>query len=291
MPIIRVKPRNYSIIANTALKDTSLSARAKGVYAYIMSLPDDWVLRKRELPRHFKEGNKAIWTAFKELEDAGYVVKTVVRDEENKKLNGWNWMVFSEPQVSPGEPGSDCSRPDCSIPDHSESGSYQLLNNKVLNTKQKVPELEGSRSGVSFSEDRSGSRKKNQVGLTELYELMLEWFIPYREDSCGQTLQYPDEAHATMDATSFMKGCTNGITKKELKMLEALIVMLCRIPRDVWPRLDEIREQVYNGSTLRKHYADLVLCYLSASQGTGIPQTALGGWKDIMGEYSNVKLN
>ncbi|TKI88055.1 DNA-binding protein, partial [Bacillus wiedmannii] len=44
MGIFRVKKdNNYSVINNTGLKDKRLSWKAKGILAYILTLPDDWV--------------------------------------------------------------------------------------------------------------------------------------------------------------------------------------------------------------------------------------------------------
>ncbi|MGR5875594.1 hypothetical protein ACT7DH_27750 [Bacillus pacificus] len=43
MGIFRVKKDvNYSVIHNTPLRDEKLSWRAKGLLAYMLSLPDDW---------------------------------------------------------------------------------------------------------------------------------------------------------------------------------------------------------------------------------------------------------
>lgn len=83
MIIRREKNTNYSVISNECFKDISISARAKGIYAYVMTLPDDWKISKKELYKHFSEGEKALDTAFNELKDKGYVeVKT------EKKANG-----------------------------------------------------------------------------------------------------------------------------------------------------------------------------------------------------------
>ncbi len=49
MIIRREKNKNYSIISNECLKNPKISTRAKGMYAYIMTLPDDWVIQKGEL--------------------------------------------------------------------------------------------------------------------------------------------------------------------------------------------------------------------------------------------------
>ena len=53
MAIKRVKKEmNYTIINNTGLKDKSLSLKAKGLLAYMLSLPDDWIFYETELIKH-----------------------------------------------------------------------------------------------------------------------------------------------------------------------------------------------------------------------------------------------
>jgi len=43
MAIVRAKRKtNFTIIGNTGLKDKRLSLKAKGLLAYMLSLPDDW---------------------------------------------------------------------------------------------------------------------------------------------------------------------------------------------------------------------------------------------------------
>ena len=41
------KDKNYTTINNTGLKDKRLSWKAKGILAYILTLPDDWVFIER----------------------------------------------------------------------------------------------------------------------------------------------------------------------------------------------------------------------------------------------------
>ena len=50
---IKNKTENYTIVSNEIFRRSDVSARAKGVYAYIMTLPDDWKLYKSELYKHF----------------------------------------------------------------------------------------------------------------------------------------------------------------------------------------------------------------------------------------------
>jgi hypothetical protein len=84
--IIRVKEhtKHFTIILNEVLQTDEMSARAKGLYAYLISLPDDWKIYKTELTRHFTEGRDALDSAFKELERAGYIEKAQRRNTEGQ---------------------------------------------------------------------------------------------------------------------------------------------------------------------------------------------------------------
>jgi hypothetical protein len=77
---VRDKTGNFSIILNECFQRADLSARAKGVFGYIMTLPDSWKIRKVELYSHFTEGRDALDAAFKELEAAGYIESKEVRE-------------------------------------------------------------------------------------------------------------------------------------------------------------------------------------------------------------------
>ena len=68
MGIFRVKKdTNYSVIHNTPLRDENLSWRAKGLLAYMLSLPDDWTFHATELSQHAKDSEKTTTSTLKEL--------------------------------------------------------------------------------------------------------------------------------------------------------------------------------------------------------------------------------
>ena len=66
------------------LKDTNLSWKAKGLLAYLLSLPDDWQIYESEIVKHAKDGIDSTRTAIKELIDAGYIERQRVRDEKGR---------------------------------------------------------------------------------------------------------------------------------------------------------------------------------------------------------------
>jgi len=91
--IRRVKTAAFTTINNTVLRDSGLSLKAKGVMVTVMGLPDDWDFSVAGLISIVKEGRTAIYSAIKELKNAGYV--RVDRIYENGKIVAWEY-VFSE---------------------------------------------------------------------------------------------------------------------------------------------------------------------------------------------------
>lgn len=95
--INRIRKENNFLLVDTGyVRNPNLSAKAKGVLTYILSLPDDWVLYKSELPRHFTDGKDSIRAALKELEAKGYLTQEETRDEKGRILHH-NITVYEVP--------------------------------------------------------------------------------------------------------------------------------------------------------------------------------------------------
>lgn len=90
---------NFSQISNHALLDTSLSAKAYKLYAYMcyrIGLSDSWQFNTYEILKHFKEGDKAMRVAFKELIDAGFLERKRVRNEKGI-FERTDYTIYAEP--------------------------------------------------------------------------------------------------------------------------------------------------------------------------------------------------
>lgn len=75
MSIIRTKHKkhNFSIIDNSGLRDDSLSWKATGMLAFLMTKPDDWLISVENLSRSKRDGKDSTVAALEELKAAGYV--------------------------------------------------------------------------------------------------------------------------------------------------------------------------------------------------------------------------
>lgn len=94
--IIRVeKNANYVVMNRTALNDKRLSWKAKGIMAYMLSMPDDWKFYMEELMKHSTDGERSFRSGFKELTDMGYVKRQPIR--EGQRIVSWETIVYEVP--------------------------------------------------------------------------------------------------------------------------------------------------------------------------------------------------
>ena len=66
--IVVKKKTDYTVISNVFLRDEKLSLKSKGLLAYVLSLPNDWVLYVSELANHHKDGTSAIIVHLRNLQ-------------------------------------------------------------------------------------------------------------------------------------------------------------------------------------------------------------------------------
>ncbi|WP_397537850.1 DnaD domain-containing protein [Rummeliibacillus pycnus] len=97
MGIMRVaKNNNYTVMNRTALNDTRLSWKAKGIIAYMLSMPDDWVFYFDELVKHSTDGKASFRAGFNELKTCGYVERRPIR--QGQRIKEWETIVHEIPQ-------------------------------------------------------------------------------------------------------------------------------------------------------------------------------------------------
>lgn len=98
MSIIHIKKREhpYVQIDKRCLADTRLSWRARGILAYLLSKPNDWLVSVKDLENKGVEGRDAVQNALKELQRCGYANLETAQDEFGRLL-GKRWVVTEEP--------------------------------------------------------------------------------------------------------------------------------------------------------------------------------------------------
>jgi hypothetical protein len=105
MPIIRVeKSRDnpYAQIHRDTLQDTSLSWKARGLLAYLLSKPDDWKIQKSHLKEEAPDGKCSLNSGLDELKEAGYIEQEQKRNDHGQ-IEGYVYTIYEIPNSEIGE--------------------------------------------------------------------------------------------------------------------------------------------------------------------------------------------
>ena len=94
------KTKNYTVMSNYHLQDRNISFKAKGLLSYMLSLPDNWNYSVNGLSCVSMEGNKAIKSILKELENNNYLVRARKQGLRGKFYYEYN--IYEVPYTQKG---------------------------------------------------------------------------------------------------------------------------------------------------------------------------------------------
>lgn len=98
MAILRNRSQSgFTVITNNIFHDQNLSNKAIGMLCKMLSLPDNWNFSEKGLQAIMhKDGQASIRSGLKELQEAGYLRRYRVHDE-NGRFVGWEWEITNNP--------------------------------------------------------------------------------------------------------------------------------------------------------------------------------------------------
>ncbi|HHT20805.1 MAG TPA: hypothetical protein GXZ74_05160 [Tissierellia bacterium] len=98
MSKIRIEKRsNFTVIGNEVIFDKRLGNGAKGIFLVMMALPPTWDYTIKGLLKFTKDGYTALSSDLKELENAGYLVRSRARNEKGH-LGKTEYILYETPQ-------------------------------------------------------------------------------------------------------------------------------------------------------------------------------------------------
>lgn len=98
MAVFRVeRNKGYTVMSNHHLRNKELTLKAKGLLSQMLSLPEDWDYTLAGLSLINREKIDAIREAVRELERAGYILRSRERDEKGC-LRGTDYVIYEQPQ-------------------------------------------------------------------------------------------------------------------------------------------------------------------------------------------------
>ncbi|MFF5994818.1 DnaD domain protein [Lysinibacillus sp. KU-BSD001] len=128
------KTENFVVLDKGFLNNPQISWQAKGLLAYMLSLPNDWTFNIADLTTRSKNGRDATKAIVKELQEAGYIQKEQSRSERGK-FGQTVFLVFETPNKQPSTENPLTVNPTTEQPltENSSLISNNKLNNNLLN--------------------------------------------------------------------------------------------------------------------------------------------------------------
>lgn len=92
--IKRTKRRdNFVVIGNEVIQDNRMTIEARGVLVFLLSLPQDWVIRKNDLQKRLAVSRRTIDRCFDEMKQCGYLCETDFVKKDGK-FDGKGYLIY-----------------------------------------------------------------------------------------------------------------------------------------------------------------------------------------------------
>lgn len=186
--IIRVaKNKNFSVLSNEPFNEKSLSWKAKGLLAYLLTRPDNWKVQVEHLRKASTDGRDSIYSALKELIQAGYIQRNIKRDD-NGRTGGVEYIV-SETKLPelPFTEKPETVKPFTEKPDYNKDGDSTNTDSKQLligdKPPTKTPEEKLYEEKVAFCKRVIDFVKKNPNKYPKaMYVAFCEYWMEEKEN-------------------------------------------------------------------------------------------------------------
>jgi len=122
---------NFTQVNNNVILDIDLTYKAKGIYAYLVSRPDNWKFYINNIVSQSSNGKTSVQSGIKELEEAGYLERKLTKDNKGK-ITGYNYIIYAEAKNKTPSTGKPRQR------ENTVKGKTPSLNNtEVINNTDK----------------------------------------------------------------------------------------------------------------------------------------------------------
>lgn len=160
-----VKDENYVVMDRRFLHNPHLSWKAKGILAYVLTLPNDWKFHIEELASHSTDGEKGLRAGWNELKELGYINRIPIR--EGQRIVSWETQIFEHPSLNPlhAENGKvqDSLHADSVHVPFVDVASVHVQNRRLLSIDKELS-IDSTKSTTTTGEFYS------EVGIVETYK-------------------------------------------------------------------------------------------------------------------------
>ncbi len=202
------KDHPYLTMNKTGLQDAKLSWKAKGILAYLLSLPDDRQIYITELINHSTDWRDSTSAGIRELIKNGYIVRSQIKVEKGH-FWWYDYDIYEKPVTENPSTGKPKTGKQTLL---SKKKTNKDSNNKKDLSKDKAPD--GAIVSVQKKEKKTVSKKKRKPwGNEEINEM-----IEFMKKTCAEQ-KIPLEYRPWINERWFVRHIVN---EKNLKFRTAI---------------------------------------------------------------------
>lgn len=180
MAVFRKETQQYTVIPQAVIRDERLSLKDMGLLLRLLSFPDNWEFSENGLVAVFAhDGQAAVRSSLKRLEDFGYLVRKRCRDELGK-LTNCEWTIYDTPNCDfPNLDNPNLEKPNLDNPrlENRPQSNTKESNTKEFNTKEsntkgidiysQVIEYLNQKTGKKYRDTTPATRRMISARLAE----------------------------------------------------------------------------------------------------------------------------
>lgn len=178
----------FTQVANSVLNDPNLSWKAKGIFAYIYSKPEDWDYSTDRMARDASDGLDSLYSGIKDLEKFGYLVR------HRLSSGKMEYTVTYQPKTEKASLGNSLAGKNGPL-----SNKEQLTNKEdkqisyaVPSETARLPKRDPNEllPGMSELVDELDRDKRKHIGIIALYLDYRKKFLAPKLKTRGQLNQF-----------------------------------------------------------------------------------------------------
>ncbi len=199
--IIRIEKREkFTVISRALLEDKNLHWSTRGILAYLLCKPDNWILRVTDLKNQGNLGRDAIYKRLKNAIEYGYITRIDHRDDKGR-VTGVEYIVREKPRVllteNPETDNQETRKPDTVNTDINKD---EVVTNTKNITTTTTTTLTDSGGSYVFH------KKLTPLQKQEISKLLKPLDFEHAQEVLYELSGYVDKNLMQKDAVSLLQG-------------------------------------------------------------------------------------
>jgi hypothetical protein len=152
---------NFTILSNSIIKSTDYTPEEKDILFYLLHLPDDWVIYKENVKKHYKKtiSSSKFDNAWRELKTKGHIQGIRIK-LQNGKFSSWEYKIIEDPSTD--TPNSDVSGNEV-VENPITQNNRDILSTNLESTNEQNTNLTNLNNTSKILEDESIQYKNRNI--------------------------------------------------------------------------------------------------------------------------------